>query len=183
MKILYADPPYVGQSHRHYGKHPDYAGEVDHRELLAQLEDADGFVLHMSTPSIPHIAHIMSEYDYCLDARWLSWVKPFAAFKRNVPVAYAWEPILVRAARTPVVSGRLVMRDWIAEPITMQRGISGAKPEKVCHWLFEVAGAEPGDELVDMYPGSGAVTDAWASWCDNLATAPGASQKSLWEAS
>src|SRR4051812_3342154 len=42
MRILYADPPYVGQSKRHYGDHPDYAGEVDHRELLAQLDAADG---------------------------------------------------------------------------------------------------------------------------------------------
>jgi hypothetical protein len=94
-------------------------------------------------------------------ARVMAWVKPFAAFKRNVSVAYAWEPVLVKAVRKPVVSGRVVMRDFISEPITMKRGLTGAKPEAVCRWAFEVVGAEPDDELVDLFPGSGAVTRAW----------------------
>lgn len=181
MKLLYADPPYVGQSHRHYRDHTDYDGEVDHLELLTQLDAADGFVLHMSSPSIGYIAYLMEEYGLCAGARWMSWVKPFAAFKRSVPVAYAWEPVLVSAARTPVVNGRVVMRDWLAEPITMQRGLSGAKPERLCRWLFEVMGAEPDDELVDMFPGSGAVTRAWQRWCNNLAADDGSQQQSLWE--
>ena len=94
----------------------------------------------------------------------MSWVKPFAAFKKNVSVAYAWEPVIVKAARKPVVSGRMVMRDWISCPITMQRGLTGAKPEAVCHWAFEMVGAEPEDELADLFPGSGAVTRAWKTW-------------------
>ena len=100
--------------------------------------------------------------------RIMAWVKPFAAFKRNVSVAYAWEPVLVRACRKPVVTGRVVMRDWIAEPITLKRGLTGAKPERVCRWLFEVMGCEPEDELVDLFPGSGAVTRAWQAWRDQL---------------
>ena len=36
-------------------------------------------------------------------ARVMAWVKGFAAFKRNVSVAYAWEPVIVKAARKPVV--------------------------------------------------------------------------------
>ena len=167
-RLMYADPPYIGQSQRHYGDHPDFDGEVDHVLLLAQLDEADGFVLHMSAPSIPAIAHTMAEYGYCLDARWMSWVKPFAAFKRNVSVAYAWEPVLVRPVRKPVVNGRVVMRDWCSESITMQRGLSGAKPEQVCRWLFEVAGLEPDDEMIDMFPGSGAVTRAWERWRSNV---------------
>lgn len=166
LKLIYADPPYVGQSERHYGDHPDYRGEVDHVDLLRRLdEECDGWVLHLSAPSVPYIAHIMSEYGYGLDARWMAWVKPFAAFKRNVSVAYAWEPVLVKCARKPEVSGRIVMRDWLAESITMQRGLSGAKPEMVCRWLFEMMGAEPDDELVDPFPGTGAVMRAWERWC------------------
>lgn len=94
----------------------------------------------------------------------MAWVKPFAAFKRNVSVAYAWEPVIVFAARKPVVSKRLVMRDWVDCSITMKRGLTGAKPEKVCHWAFEMVGARPEDELVDLYPGTGAVTKAWGTW-------------------
>ena len=92
------------------------------------------------------------------------WVKPFAAFKRNVPVAYAWEPVIVKPARKPVVSKRLVLRDWMDCNITMRRGLTGAKPEKVCHWLFEVVGARPEDDLHDLFPGTGAVTRAWETW-------------------
>jgi hypothetical protein len=56
------------------------------------------------------------------------------------------------------------MRDWIDEPITMERGLTGVKPERVCQWAFEVVGAEPQDELFDLFPGTGAVLRAWESW-------------------
>jgi hypothetical protein len=97
-------------------------------------------------------------------ARWMNWSKSFAAFKRNVSVAYAWEPVIVKAARKPVVSTRLVMRDWIECPITLRRGLTGAKPEKVCHWAFEMVGARPEDDLDDIFPGTGAVMKAWRTW-------------------
>ena len=42
--------------------------------------------------------------------------------------------------------------------------LRGAKPEKVCHWAFELLGARPEDELVDLFPGTGAVTEAWRTW-------------------
>lgn len=52
MQIGYADPPYIGCAHL-YSDHPDYAGEVDHADLLRRLEDEfDGWVLHASaTPT------------------------------------------------------------------------------------------------------------------------------------
>jgi hypothetical protein len=37
VKFAYADPPYPGQARRHYSDHPDYGGEVDHRELIDRL--------------------------------------------------------------------------------------------------------------------------------------------------
>lgn len=163
MKIGYADPPYIGCAHL-YKDHPDYAGEVDHADLLERLEtEFDGWVLHAAaTPtSMAILAPLVASIQ---GARWMSWVKGFAAFKRNVPVAYAWEPVIVKPARKPVVSKRLTMRDWIQESITLKRGLTGAKPEAVCHWAFEMVGARPEDELVDLFPGSGAVTRAWGTW-------------------
>lgn len=143
-----------------YKDHPDYAGEVDHAELITRLDaDYDGWVLHTSSPALTQILPLCPP-----DARTMAWVKPFAAFKRNVPVAYAWEPVIVKACRKPKVTGRLTMRDWVSEPITMQRGLTGAKPEAVCWWAFEVMGATPDDELCDLYPGTGAVTRAWKTW-------------------
>jgi hypothetical protein len=58
------------------------------------------------------------------------------------------------------------VRDWVAEGITMKRGLTGAKPEAVCRWAFEVLGMNADDELVDVFPGSGAVTRAWEAWRD-----------------
>jgi hypothetical protein len=172
MRIAYADPPYIGCAHLYAG-HPDYAGEVDHPALIERLEsEFDGWVLHASaTPtSMAVLAPIVATIS---GARWMSWVKGFAAFKRNVSVAYAWEPVIVKAARKPVVSKRLVMRDWIQESITLKRGLTGAKPEAVCHWAFEMVGARPDDDLHDLFPGTGAVTRAWVTWQGKFVLPPG----------
>jgi len=161
-RIAYADPPYIGCAHL-YRDHADYAGEVDHAELIDRMEqDYDGWILHTSaTPAaIALLAPLVLE----TGARWCSWVKGFAAFKRNVSVAYAWEPVIIKPARKPVVSTRLVMRDWIECPITLRKGLTGAKPQAVCQWAFELVGARPDDELCDLFPGTGAVADAWRHW-------------------
>ena len=102
MRIAYADPPYIGCAHL-YKDHPDYAGEVDHDELIARLEsEYDGWVLHASATA-GSMAVLAPLIDKIPGARWMSWVKGFAAFKKNVSVAYAWEPVIVKAARKPVV--------------------------------------------------------------------------------
>jgi hypothetical protein len=165
MRIAIADPPYPGMAKKHYGDHPDYAGEVDHVELLERLERAyDGWVLHTHSPALRLLIPLLPA-----DARIMAWCKSFATFKRNVPVAYAWEPVIVKACRKPIVSGRIIMRDYIVAPVVINGGaFVGAKPEAVCRWAFEVVGAEPTDELHDLYPGTGAVTEAWNKWRSEL---------------
>lgn len=158
MRLAYADPPYIGCAGLYEEKR-----EVDHAALVERLQaEYDGWVLHTNVGGlrIMERAHILPENGI----RICQWFKPFCAFKRNVSVAYAYEPVIIKAARKPVVSKRLVMRDWIAEPITMKRGLTGVKPEAVCHWAFEILGARPQDELADLYPGTGAVTRAWKTW-------------------
>lgn len=185
MRLGYADPPYIGCAHL-YREHPDFAGEVDHVQLVDRLQsEFDGWVLHASATakSMAVLAVLVEK----TGARWCSWRKGFAAFKRNVPVAYAWEPVIIKAARKPVVSKRLVMRDWIETegdtlylhdweqvrqflgndvkcPITLQRGLTGAKPEPVVHWAIELMAARPEDQFSDLFPGTGAVAKAWATW-------------------
>ncbi len=178
VRIGYADPPYIGCAHL-YKDHPDYAGEVDHAQLIDRLQsEYQGWVLHAS--ATPHSMAILAPLVEKTGARWMTWVKGFAAFKRNVPVAYAWEPVIVKPARKPVVSKRLVMRDWIQESITLKRGLTGANPEAVCHWAFEMVAARPEDDLHDMFPGSGAVMRAWETWQGKFAlpeAAPAAKDK------
>src|SRR5690349_11626445 len=133
MKLAYADPPYIGCAEL-YRDHPDYGGEVNHAELIERLEsDFDGWVLHAAA-TMRSYAEIIPLFEKVGGVRVCQWVKSFAAYKRNVSVAYASEPVFIKAARKPVVSKRLVMRDFIEteavkESITLKRGLTGAKPE------------------------------------------------------
>jgi hypothetical protein len=169
MKVAYADPPYPGQSVKHYADHPDFAGEVDHAELIERMEhDYDAWVLHTGSNNLKEILALCPDLDG--SCRVAAWVKPFAAYKRNVSPAYAWEPVILRNGRhaEPNRIEGLVMRDWVAESITLKKGLTGVKPERVCWWLFEAMGLEPDDELDDLFPGTGAVTRAWETWRDQL---------------
>jgi len=42
-RIAYADPPFPGMARKYYQHEPTYAGEVDHRALLAELVTFDGW--------------------------------------------------------------------------------------------------------------------------------------------
>ena len=167
MKLGYADPPYLGCGKLYADHHPNaflWDDGMEHAKLVARLNDEfDGWAIHLSaTPD--SIALYSRLVQHIKGARWCSWVKGFAAFKKNVSVAYAWEPVIIKAARKPVVSKRQVNRDWINESITLRKGLTGAKPEAVCHWAFELLGARPDDDLHDLFPGTGAVTNAWRTW-------------------
>jgi hypothetical protein len=154
----YADPPYPGMS-GFYKDHPDYAGEVDHAELVERLcRDYDGWVLHTASSTLAEVLAVCPP-----EVRVLAWVKPFASWKKGVYPAYAWEPILLWGGRRAFGS-RQTPRDYCAEGITLKRGLTGAKPQAVCLWLFDCLGAEPDDDLVDLFPGSGAVTRAWEAF-------------------
>ena len=153
MRVAYADPPYIGQAKKHYN-----SDEVDHESLIKQLEAYDGWALSCSSPSLPVILPMCPS-----NIRIGAWVKPFCAFKVNVNPAYAWEPVVFKPARA---RGRekLTVRDWVSSNITLKKGLVGVKPEAFSFWLFEILGAEPTDEFIDMFPGSGAVSRAWDKW-------------------
>lgn len=157
-KCGFGDPPYVGQALRHYSHDPRCA-EVDHEELIRRLSDNyDGWALSCSSPSLQAILAVCPP-----GVRVAAWVKPFASFKAANP-GYAWEPIIYKPCRSR--KGRFIVRDWVAENITMERGLCGVKPDFVCYWLFEVLAMQPGDQFDDLFPGSGAVTRAWVRWRD-----------------
>jgi hypothetical protein len=153
-RFAYADPPYVGKAWR-YPEHGD-AGRWDdpaaHVALMAELDAGyDGWALSASAPSLAVLLPAAPP-----GTRVAAWVKPFAAYKRNVRVAYTWEPVLFRRtlARRP---GEPVGRDHLSAPITLGRGTIGAKPAAFARWLIVLLGMLPDDELVDLFPGSGAV--------------------------
>ena len=50
-------------------------------------------------------------------------------------------------------------------PLTTLPGrVVGTKPAAFCRWVFSLLGAAPGDTLDDLFPGSGAVSRAWAAF-------------------
>lgn len=168
MRFAYADPPYLGQGKKHYSDHPEaeiWDGLKAHRELIDSLREYDGWVLSASASSLTEILPLCP-----YNARVLAWVKPFAAFKKNVNPSYAWEPLIVHGGRRRT-DDQGYMRDWVAEPITLRKGLTGAKPKRVCFYIFDALNAQPGDELVDLFPGTGIVTEAWteymAEWPDH----------------
>lgn len=174
LKVAYADPPYIGQSAKHYRDHPDYAGEVDHCALIAKLvaDYPDGWALSCSAPSLRTLLPLCPE-----DVRVGAWVKPFHALKRGVRPSYGWEPVLFRGGRNPPThkhppppkGGKATTpRDFVSENITLRRGLVGVKPERVCHWIFAMLGLLPGDRVDDLFPGSGAVTSAWLTYQERI---------------
>ena len=152
--LAYADPPYLGQAHRYPEKQ-----EVDHKALLSQLQEYDGWALSCSSPSLKTLLAFAPP-----ETRVAAWVKPFAIFKPNVNPAYAWEPVLFKSAR-PNRRDIPTVRDWVSCNITLKKGLVGAKPVDFCLWLFNLIGAEPGDEFNDMFPGTGIVTQTWNEFC------------------
>lgn len=158
MRVAYADPPYIGQAKRHYADHPDYGGEVDHAALIGRLNTFDAWALSLSSPTLKQILVLCPD-----DVRIGAWTKTFASFKPNVNPAYCWEPVIFRGGRK-LGRGVPTVRDYVSAPITLQRGVHGAKPDRFCWWLFEFLGMEPDDEFHDLFPGSGAVGRAWEQW-------------------
>jgi hypothetical protein len=162
LRFGYADPPYLGLAEKFYGKlHPEaaaYDKPEAHAQLIGRLCDefGDGWAMSLHAPALRQILPMCPA-----DVRVMAWVKPFAAFKVGVGVAYAWEPVIVRGGRRRTRE-QATVRDWCAVPITLRRGFVGAKPEGFCEWLCEVLNVQEGDELVDVFPGSGACGRAFA---------------------
>ena len=163
MKLAYADPPYYGYAVKFYGDlHPEaavYDTLEGHQALIERLcDEFDGWALSMTTGNLHDILPLCPK-----EARVAAWVKPFASFKPGVGVAYAWEPVVFYGGRRRSRE-RQTVRDWFAEGITLKRGFTGAKPARVIHWILEMLGAEQDDEVFDLFPGSGAVTEALEMW-------------------
>lgn len=163
MKFAYADPPYLGCGRMYDAHHPE-ARQWDkwesHARLIFDLEKdyPDGWALSASSPSLTTLL------EFCPDeVRIGAWVKPFASFKPNVNPAYAWEPVIFMGGRKRDRSEPTV-RDWVAANITLERGLTGAKPREFCFWVFQLLGAQKDDELVDLFPGTGAITAAWKEY-------------------
>ncbi len=161
VKFAYADPPYLGCGALYKAHHPDaldWDSLDTHRALIERLCDeyVDGWVMSLSSPSLRHLLPLCPS-----DVRVGAWVKPFASFKPGVTTAYAWEPAIFRGGRKRPRTEPTV-RDWVAESITLKRGLTGAKPAGFMNWALDLLNVEPGDTVDDLFPGTGACSSVIA---------------------
>jgi hypothetical protein len=178
MRFAYADPPYPGQARKHYGSHQDFGGEVDHKQLIAVERDfPDGWALSTSASALRQVLDLCppgspnpkrpGTIKEGTGVRILIWGKPNGRVLEGT-VTYSWEAVIMRGGRRPPM-GDIPPRDLLVCPLFKGttaderngRVFAGRKPPPFCRWLFECLGAEHGDKLVDLFPGSGAIGRAW----------------------
>lgn len=209
LRLAYADPPYPGRSRKYYGSHPDFAGEVDHAELIASLAaDFDGWALSTSADALPTLLPLCPR-----GTRVAAWHRGERPNKAARGPQNAWEPVLFAGGRLRVAAAgnddtsrpaavegdaslrssatpHLVGATGSADPhdasgvlprridslvyrpgnrTTDPARVVGAKPAVFIRWIFDLLGALPGDEFVDVFPGSGGVSRAWRLYCGEVA--------------
>lgn len=166
LRLAYADPPYPGKAWLYRG-HPDYAGEVDHAALITRLTGYDGWALSTSAAALPAVLALCPP-----GVRVAAWHRGERPTRSRWPLN-AWEPVIYTGGH-PADPSRLPPTDTTRRVDSLVHGVSpmttlpgrviGAKPAAFCRWVFTLLGAAPGDTLDDLFPGSGAVTRAWAAY-------------------
>ena len=156
LRFAYADPPYPGTAKLYYGDRPEYAGEVDHAELIAALTEPgkyDGWGLSTSARALRDILPLCPR-----EARVCSWVKPHSVPPRTYGLHNVWEAVIIVQGRR-LRPGR---PDALVRHAARRGGdLPGRKPIAFCAWLFDALGMLPGDTIEDLFPGTGIVSAAW----------------------
>ena len=176
MKIAIADPPYLGRAVRWYGvggcgdgygkgqadQHPEaylWDQPQTHQQLVKDLDEQyDAWAIAMSVHSLSTYLQVV-ETDSRNGIRVGVWHKPSAS-PSGSRIANHWEPVLFRipADRRAWGKGESVKDVFSAPPL--RSNFVGAKPPSWTEWVLDVLGYMPGDEVTDIFAGSGAVTKA-----------------------
>lgn len=86
----------------------------------------------------------------------------------------AWEPLILYGGRlrrlweSEELSNALI---WGGRQHSHPGALIGMKSAAFCEWMFRMLGAEAGDSMTDIFPGSGAVTRAWELYASHGAAA------------
>lgn len=182
-RLAIADPPYppfVGsggtknRASRWYGTGQrstkdqpadvhDEAHEWDdparHRRLLLDLLDEfDGFAIATSPDGIAAYGELPAAM------RIMAWVKPNAA-PGSHRIRSLWEPVLLYppAGRRSNRGGVGMVPDVLTCALPARRTFIGAKPPEWTRWVLDALSYEEGDEVVDLFPGSGSVAAVLAA--------------------
>lgn len=154
LKIVYADPPYLGQcaSYDHFhndGGSMPWDGEcwddrLTQERLLMWLADTcDGWAFSCNPDHLDYFGHY---------GRKAAWTKTWHQI-RPTTTQYAWEPVIYKEARTDNKRKPMV-RDWLSCAVARQTGQRGAKPDEFNDWILDLLVYRPGDDFTDLFPGS-----------------------------
>lgn len=162
MRFAYADPPYPGRA----GYYPEGA-EVDHQALIARLvaEFPDGWALSTAADALQHVLALCPQ-----GVRVCAW-QHRVRHTRSRRALSAWEPLIIHGGRELSIAATQTLQDALVYGgrwRTYPGALIGMKPPQFSVWMFAQLGARPGDELVDLYPGSGAVAAAWERYTSIL---------------
>lgn len=158
LRFAYADPPFPGMAELYYGDRPECTGEVDHVLLASFLQGFDGWALSTSEKALGDLLPICKQAAGKRRVRVAPWVKPIGASGQTRGPHNTWEPVIYCPGRFQ----RPGRRDWLrALPARGGGDLHGRKPVAFCRWLFGLLGMAPGDDLTDVFPGSGIVGRVW----------------------
>jgi hypothetical protein len=181
MKFAFADPPYLGRAEYYRAHHPDAMSWNDpetHRALVARLqaEFPDGWVMSLNERSLRTILPMCPP-----ESRVGAWMTDRPRFAgKAVPVRRHFEPVIFMGGRPYSDTGNRTA-DFIVtaqqrlpagrpryamvkQDIRAGKTFVGRKPAAFANWVFALLGLTVADEFVDLFPGSGAVGEAYQAW-------------------
>jgi hypothetical protein len=181
VKFAYADPPYLGRAEYYRAHHAEamiWDDPETHRALIERLQDEypDGWVMSLSEASLRTILPMTP-----VGARVGAWMTDRARFAgKAIPVRRHFEPVIFMGGRPysdsgnraadfvitkqePLPAGR-PRYAMVKQDIRQGKTFVGRKPEAFARWVFALLGLTAEDTFVDLFPGSGAVASAYASW-------------------
>ena len=159
-KFAYADPPYLGWAKSFYGDLHEEAAKWDdpqtHVELVEMLMDEykDGWALSCHTAALSFYLPLMPS-----ETRVCAWTKTMFNIRNNVTVNYSWEPVLLYGGRKEQ-NRRPFVKDTCVGPRAMKQGLRGSKPGYFNDWVLDLLNYQPGDQLDDLFPGTGGMSAA-----------------------
>ena len=175
MRLAIADPPYLGRADTWYGnnhnlgtgcypadKHPKahiWDNPQTHIDLARNLNDNyDGFAIACTPHSLSTYLSVL-ETGSSTGIRVMAWIKPNAMPGGN-RLTLSWESVIIKmiADRKGRNKGKH-MRDYHIAPAP-RKNFTGSKPESWTHWLLDAIGYQKGDEVIDLFKGSGSVDTA-----------------------
>jgi hypothetical protein len=164
MRFAYADPPYPGCAMYYPEKR-----EVDHVRLIRrlQLHYTDGWALSTNQEGVRTLWPLIPEARLCV---WVKAPPNVKTFRAQV----SWEGLFVMGGRPQDASVATDLLDslvYAGRHRAFPGAMIGMKPPAFAEWMFRQLGATAGDTLDDLFPGSGAIGEAWRRFTDPHSTA------------